>query len=1278
MRSDHIKTAQKSEGKDFILPPFSRDVTTNKPEAKSWVEDGLVNCYSFNHAEAERCFEKAINIDSECALAFFGVAYSLGPNYNKPWKAFDRNDLRHTTLKGIEACKKAESLASKASPVERALIGAIRHRYPKDENDTDNAKVWNEAYAEAMRPVYKEFKDDLDVATLYADALMNLTPWALWDVRTGKPAPGSEVIEIQEVIERGLAQDGGYEHVGLLHAYIHVTEMSTEPEKGLVAAEHLRRLANEAGHLAHMPSHLDILIGDYRRAISANTKAIMADEKFLSLRGGRDFYTIYRMHDYHSLIYAAMFAGQYAVSMEAVERMELAIPDEDLRIQSPPMADWLETFRSVRPHILIRFGKWEEIIETPLPLDQELLCVTTATIHYAKGVAYAALGNVDESAKQRELFLAAKARVPPTRIAYPNSCAAVLNVAEAMLDGELEYRRGNIEVAFEHLRTSIERDDSLRYAEPWAWMQPARHAYAALLMEQERIEEAAEVYRTDLGLNNKLFRARHHPNNVWALHGYHECAVKLGLDGEARVIKQQLKTAMAFVDVPIESSCYCRRDVKNANGCCHFVVQIESSPAYYSNTRRLKTWPHSFPLILHLPTPTSTINPHNAAPREEGSLVTKHSQYVDNALQDQNIARLFHSYTSDISKWYDLSDSLSSFGQIVPTLALDEELLFSAIIALSAMHTCKTSSPSFLKVAEFYHHRCVRLLITLREGDQLITRGLALAATCLLRSFEILQGVGPDPNMHLRGAYSMASLHDVLSGNLQAGLLGAGFWNYLREDITFSLFEKCPLKMNLDSTPLVTYHESGQDYLNSITLILGKSINMAYSQDTAILHWKNLTESLKDWRKACPDHMRPFSRQTSTSHLFPAVWFLQPYHAAILHYYLVTMTFICLYGQSEALDDMDILDLEADSKEQILEKFAIEICGIAFTAKIPSVLNHPYTHKAHIMLRTQKIFPAFARCARSFATAAHSLQPGVVQPSSREVKNLTLDSRNLEKAVRHMHRDGLVIVEDVVPHHDIDLLNKKMIEDAHVLQARGDKGPFNYNKGNIQQDAPPVAEYFKSSIFTNPIATQITTAMMGPRPKWTFCSANSAMATLPGGTPERQPVHSDADFAHPDHPFALVVNIPLVKTTPENGSTEIWLGTHNRFGLDAQEGAHGERASGRIREDFLRRREEVSPPIQPIIKKGSIIVRDLRLWHAGMPNLTEQTRVMLAMIHFAPWYRNRMRLELGEDVKPILEGLEREGKLGLDVPVNWASREAVLEGYLNRGFGNSYDFSQEA
>lgn len=201
--------------------------------------------------------------------------------------------------------------------------------------------------------------------------------------------------------------------------------------------------------------------------------------------------------------------------------------------------------------------------------------------------------------------------------------------------------------------------------------------------------------------------------------------------------------------------------------------------------------------------------------------------------------------------------------------------------------------------------------------------------------------------------------------------------------------------------------------------------------------------------------------------------------------------------------------------------------------------------------------------------------------------------------------------------------------------------------------------------------------MMGPRPKWTFCSANAAMPPLPGASPQRQPVHVDSDFAHPSHPFAMVVNIPLITTTPENGSTELWLGTHSGHGLEAQEGAHGERASGRIRPDLLRQREAVDPPVQPVIKKGSIIVRDLRLWHAGMPNMSGEVRQMLAMIHFAPWFRNKMRLELAEDIKPILERLEGVGKLELEVPVDWVKKEVALERYLNRGFGNSYDFSQE-
>ncbi|KAH6685417.1 hypothetical protein F5X68DRAFT_135924 [Plectosphaerella plurivora] len=326
------------------------------------------------------------------------------------------------------------------------------------------------------------------------------------------------------------------------------------------------------------------------------------------------------------------------------------------------------------------------------------------------------------------------------------------------------------------------------------------------------------------------------------------------------------------------------------------------------------------------------------------------------------------------------------------------------------------------------------------------------------------------------------------------------------------------------------------------------------------------------------------------------------------------------------------------------------------------------------MLASRRFIRIAPVARRAFATGTPpSNIPHIIKPSKAELLQGQLLPRNLEAAVRHIHRDGLVVVEDVVPLSDIDHLNKKMVQDARSLQARGQDGPFNYNLGNLQQDAPPVAEYFSASIFANPIATQITSNILGPRPKWTFCSANSAMSPLPGADPQRQPVHSDADFAHPDHPFALVVNIPLVSMTPENGSTELWLGTH-RNGVEAQEGAHGDRASGRIKEELLEQQSRVRGPCQPNVKKGSIVIRDLRLWHAGMPNLTEEVRVMLAMIHFAPWYRNGMRLEFGEDVKPLLE----QKDLGLEIPVNWVAREKVLGSYMNRAFGNSYDFNQEA
>lgn len=390
---------------------------------------------------------------------------------------------------------------------------------------------------------------------------MNLSAWDLWDLKTGEPTPGSRSLEAKAILEEALKQDGVHKHPGILHLYIHLMEMSKAPEAALVAADHLRNLIPDAGHLVHMPSHLDILVGDYRRAIASNADACLADEKYLAKHGGDNFYSFYRMHDYHSLIYAAMFAGQSKVALEAVDRMEASLPESLLRVQSPPLADWLENFASVRVHVLVRFGRWKDLITLDMPSDKHLYCVTTAMFHYGKGVAYAATGDIDNAQTQRTALYEAVNRIPSSRICgdFPNRSNVVLRVGLAMLDGELEYRKGNFDLAFKHLETAIERDDALTYAEPWPWMQPTRHAYAALLMEQGRVEDAAAAYKADLGFDDTLPRARQHPNNVWALHGYHECLVRLGKKDEAGIVGQQLRLALAVADVTIEASCYCRR-----------------------------------------------------------------------------------------------------------------------------------------------------------------------------------------------------------------------------------------------------------------------------------------------------------------------------------------------------------------------------------------------------------------------------------------------------------------------------------------------------------------------------------------------------------------------------------------------------------------------------------------------------------------------------------------------------------------------------------------------
>lgn len=556
----HVKMADAADDDYFDLGSFHRAITTDNPTAQLWFDRGMVWSYGFNRPEALSCFERVIAADAKSAMGYWGVAYSAGAYYNKPWELHDKEDLRHSTATAYEASRQAIAHSDAAGPVEQALVRALATRYPRPD-PSDDMKSWDLEYSKSMRNVYEAFANDLDVAVLYAESLMNLTPWKLWDPYTGEPAPGSHGQEVKKVLDRAFTLDGAWDHPGLLHLYIHMIEMTREPELGLKAADRLRFLVPEAGHLTHMPSHLDVLVGDYRNAIDANARAIVGDDKYLDKVGALNMYTLYRVHDMHSLIYAAMLCGKSQVALEYTARLEDSLPEDLLRIKSPPMADWLEAFIGVRAHVLIRFGRWEDILSLPIPKDAKLYCVTVATLHYARGVAYAATGRIAEAEHEQSLFAHAQARVPENRYDYPNNCADELKVAQAMLAGEIEYRRGNYDRAFKHLRKSIEHDDNLLYSEPWGWMQPTRHAYAALLLEQGRVEQAADAYADDLGIGSTLLPRGHcHPNNIWALAGLYECLMKLGRLKEAEMLELPLKQARAIADVDVEVSCFCRTE----------------------------------------------------------------------------------------------------------------------------------------------------------------------------------------------------------------------------------------------------------------------------------------------------------------------------------------------------------------------------------------------------------------------------------------------------------------------------------------------------------------------------------------------------------------------------------------------------------------------------------------------------------------------------------------------------------------------------------------------
>lgn len=545
---------------DFDLGPWSRKISTRSQDAQLWFDRGLNWTYAYNHEEAVVCFQRAAAEDPDCAMAWWGIAYASGPFYNRPWIRHSDAEITEVVPACHEAISRALELAGNASPAEQGLIAALAKRYQDAwERDRDVLNMWHAQYADAMRDVYEQFSDDPDIAALYIEAAVTCTPRQLWTLKTGEPNPASRTSEILPVMERWMERLERYgpAHPGIAHMYIHALEMSPFPQRALKAADMLVGYAPDAGHLEHMAAHIYVLCGDYTQAVSQSERAVRADDMYLAFAGDQNFYTTARCHDLHLLIFAAMFLGQFRKALAAADRI-CAMATPELIAASPPfMASILDGYAAMRVHVLVRFGQWQTLIETPGPNNAKLRPIGNAMHAYGQGIAHSALGNIREAEAAQAAFRQARDAIPADAVFLSNTVHDVLAVGEAMLDGELEYRKGNDETAFASLRLAVERDDALNYTEPWAWMHPPRHALGALLAEQGRFEEAEAVFRADLGLTPELQRCSQHPDNIWALKGLVECVERSGETAELAALRLRLELAEARADITIGSACFC-------------------------------------------------------------------------------------------------------------------------------------------------------------------------------------------------------------------------------------------------------------------------------------------------------------------------------------------------------------------------------------------------------------------------------------------------------------------------------------------------------------------------------------------------------------------------------------------------------------------------------------------------------------------------------------------------------------------------------------------------
>jgi tetratricopeptide (TPR) repeat protein len=498
------------------LGDLHHPVTTSNPEAQKFFDQGLRLMFAFNHDEATGSFHHAAELDPKMAMAYWGIANAVGPNYNDPADP-ERFAAAH------EAIRKAGNLAADATANERAYIAATAKKFPADPGaDTRAAAV---DYRDAMREVVKQFPDDLDAATLFAESGMNLHPWGLWHV-DGTPEQGTE--EIVATLESVLRRDPN--HMGAIHYYIHAVEASPNPERALAGANRLAGLAPNAGHLVHMPGHVYIRTGDFDAAVRTNEAAAVADRAYIQARGGEGMYpAMYYSHNLHFIAACASMEGKYPEAQKAAAMLAKHVGPKVKAV--PP----LEGFMTVPMAVDIRFQKWDQILAMPQP-DPEMK-TTTVFWHFARGMALAGKGKVAEAEAEQKIVAQAEQATPPDAVfAMPvnNKAKDVLTIAEKVLAGKIAIAKHNNQEAIAQLREAVTIQDSLKYGEPPDWFFPVRESLGAALLLSGNASDAEKVFRDDLARN---------PRNPRSLFGLREALKAQKRVDEAQLVDKQFQTA---------------------------------------------------------------------------------------------------------------------------------------------------------------------------------------------------------------------------------------------------------------------------------------------------------------------------------------------------------------------------------------------------------------------------------------------------------------------------------------------------------------------------------------------------------------------------------------------------------------------------------------------------------------------------------------------------------------------------------------------------------------